>query len=405
MIRSITLVNFMSHVHTRLDLADGLTVLAGPNNVGKSAVVEAMLALCHNDHNEYVVRHGAKECRVIVETSDGHVIEWKRKAGTVTYTIDGQEFGRLKGGVPEKLHEVLRLPLVQSPDEKEYFDVHVAQQKDPIFLLDQPGRQAATFFASSSDASLLMQMQKLQRQKVADQRSEEKHLTQNIQELDEHLAALEPVEALDGRFADVETAYGRLVEDVAQINLLGNHIAQLVRRQQKAALERERARALSELPAPPEQADIEALHTLIDKIRTAVANIERQKGFAGALGALPAPPVFEDPSRLEEIAARLSRREQAVAASQARAKALAGLTPAPPLADTTALMNLTQRLLAARNAIGEQEEQLETIQQRLAQVEKESVAWVEKHPTCPTCGARIQPDKVLVGRGHVHAKA
>ncbi|MCI0377460.1 MAG: ATP-binding protein [Gemmataceae bacterium] len=405
MIRSITLINFMSHVHTRLDLADGLTVLAGPNNVGKSAVVEAVLALCHNDHNEFMVRHGAKECRVVIETCDGHVIEWKRKAGTVTYTIDGQEFGRLKGSVPEKLHEVLRLPLVRSPDEKEFFDVHVAQQKDPIFLLDQPGRQAATFFASSSDACLLMQMQKLQRQNVADQRSEDKHLDLDIKELNEHLAALEPVEALESRFADVETAYGQLVEHSAQINLLGNHIAQLVRRQQKAALEAERARALAELPAPPEQADIEALHTLIDKIRTAVANIERQKGLAGALGALPLPPELEDPSRLIEIAVHLARRECAVAVARARAKALSTLTPAPALADTAALENLSQRLLEAQKAIDQQQFQLETIQARLGQVEDEIVAWVEKHPTCPTCGARIQPDKIFVGRGHVHAKA
>ncbi len=41
MIRRITLVNFMSHSHTVIEPADGLTILTGQNNCGKSAVVWA----------------------------------------------------------------------------------------------------------------------------------------------------------------------------------------------------------------------------------------------------------------------------------------------------------------------------------------------------------------------------
>ena len=43
MIRRITLINFMSHVNSVIDLADGLTVLVGPNNSGKSTLLQAAM--------------------------------------------------------------------------------------------------------------------------------------------------------------------------------------------------------------------------------------------------------------------------------------------------------------------------------------------------------------------------
>ena len=40
--RKIVLSNFMAHAQTELNLVDGLTVLVGPNNIGKSTVAVAL---------------------------------------------------------------------------------------------------------------------------------------------------------------------------------------------------------------------------------------------------------------------------------------------------------------------------------------------------------------------------
>ena len=37
------------------------------------------------------MRHGAKCCRITVETDDGHTICWERKKTTVKYTLDGED--------------------------------------------------------------------------------------------------------------------------------------------------------------------------------------------------------------------------------------------------------------------------------------------------------------------------
>ena len=121
MLKRIELTNFMSHRHTVLDLAPGLTVLVGPNNCGKSAVVAALQILCHNENSTYVLRHGEKECSIRVETDDGHVIEWRRKkTGGPYYVIDGKPYDRLSaGGMPhEELNRVLRLPMVDAGDKQ-----------------------------------------------------------------------------------------------------------------------------------------------------------------------------------------------------------------------------------------------------------------------------------------------
>src|SRR6267154_958050 len=100
MIKRIELINFMSHKHTVIEPAAGLTVLVGPNNCGKSAIVAALQILFHNENSTYVKRHGERECSIKIETTDGHVIEWHRKDAP-RYVIDGKQFDRLKGsGIP-----------------------------------------------------------------------------------------------------------------------------------------------------------------------------------------------------------------------------------------------------------------------------------------------------------------
>src|SRR5687767_12934919 len=167
MLRRITLENFMAHARTVIDLAEGLTVLIGPNNCGKSAVVEALRTLCENDNGDHLIRHGAEECGVIVETADGHTVAWRKKGTSVWYEIDGVKRDRLKGAVPENLHEILRLAKVDTGKD-ECLDVHFGLQKSPVFLLHEPScdRKAAAFFSSASDAEKLMQMQQRHKEKV-----------------------------------------------------------------------------------------------------------------------------------------------------------------------------------------------------------------------------------------------
>ena len=200
MITRIELTNFMAHRHTVIEPSAGLTVLVGPNNVGKSAVVAALQILCQNESAGYVVRHGERECSVAVQTADGQSVEWRRKNSTQSYVINGQTFDRLKGKIPEELHQSLRLPMVDAESGSD-FDVHFGTQKSPIFLLNSPGANRARFFASSSDAIQLVAMQKRHKEKLSERQKEKTRAEAASRKLSEELESLRAVGDIDQQVA------------------------------------------------------------------------------------------------------------------------------------------------------------------------------------------------------------
>ena len=198
MIRTITLENFMSHGKTVIELADGLTVLTGPNNCGKSALVAALQILAANGRTKHVMRHGAKVCTVTVETDDDQTIVWERKKSTVKYNINGEDVHRIGQGVPESLHESLRLSKVvtETGASKNEYDIHFGEQKSPVFLLNESGTRAAAFFASGSDAAKLVEMQHLHRTRTTTKRAEAKRLVAESKANVARIAAFAPIEAI-----------------------------------------------------------------------------------------------------------------------------------------------------------------------------------------------------------------
>lgn len=346
-IQRIELTNFMSHEHTVIEPAAGLTVLVGPNNCGKSAVVVALQSLASNENSAFVIRHGAKECSVRVETNDGHVIEWRRKNASSRYTIDGQLYDRLgRNGTPDTLDQTLRLARVAAGTWKA--DVHFGDQKDPIFLLDSGESKAAQFFASSSDASRFVEMQALHKQKTAAAQKDKIRLEADAAQLNRELETLAPVAELDEGLRVLENAYVELC-DLARC--IGEHEMILGQMRAKSA---QRVRhgaqcdALSTLPEPPVLCAEQPLASLCLQLRKVDLNAARSAARAAALRELAAPPVMTLTQPLEKLARDLVL----AAAASRRAKlvrdSLADLQAPPSLRDVAAL----ERLVASLKSLG-----------------------------------------------------
>lgn len=309
MIRRIELTNFMSHAHTVIEPADGLTVLVGPNNCGKSAVVAALQILCHNDNSTYVTRHNEKECAVTVETDDGHIVEWCRKNNSPRYTVNGQLFDRLgRGSLPDGLHEALRLPKVTAEGNQE-FDVHFGEQKSPVFLLDKPGSQAAQFFASSSDAASLVEMQKRHQQKMVDARRERIQLDARSEKLAADLAALAATD-------QIEIGVGQVESQHAELGQLASNIGQLTQ-------------------------DVRMLDQVI-------ALLNRHQSESAALEPLTLPPTLASPQPLEDVIEALTRTQLDVKWQSARAVSLLALQICPDITDDRPLAELIRNLHSAQ---------------------------------------------------------
>ncbi|EMI52943.1 AAA family ATPase [Rhodopirellula sallentina] len=320
MIRKITLENFMSHGKTEIELADGLTVLTGPNNCGKSALVSALQIIAANGRTKHVMRHGAKVCRITVETDDDHTIIWERKKTTVKYNIDGEDVHRTGQGIPEELHDSLRLDKVitEVGASKNEYDIHFGEQKSPVFLLNESGSRAAAFFASSSDAARLVEMQHVHRARTSKARTEAKRLHTESEQNTARITAFAPIDAITESVARAENMQDELQSGQQR----AKELAALITRLRSAATEATRLRnelnilnRLSDAETTPD--DLLARRTQCDRLRSWLAAAERQtrirdreKARCTALSQLQPLPAQHPAAELAVLIRRIIAAQQ-----------------------------------------------------------------------------------------------
>ena len=441
MIKRIILENFMSHARTVIEPGAGLTLLVGPNNCGKSAVVEALRILCRNLPGEVALRHGEKTCRVIVETDDGHVVTWqRRKAGSIRYEIDGKADDRPGRAVPDGLHDALRLPEVEAAGDT--FDIHIGLQKSPLFLLGEKSEsKIAAFFASSSDAEKLMEMQARHRERVRNARQRVKDDQEDLERLDRRLLALSPLDGigpmLDG--AEEEHAAIRVADQAAaELAALLDDIASMTRRREECSArgavlneldqppalqdttrleccisdidaslktrrkEQHRLSAVSPLTAPPILAETASLEHLIANFHRAGRHLDSATRSLAATATLAPPPTINDPIPLQRTCDALSAASRAASAADSVAAAVRPLADPPLLIDTTALERLQAQLSEHRERATQFAVDVVAIDQAIEAVQGEILAWARRNPTCPLCGGVVDPEQVL-NHDHSHA--
>jgi len=396
----------MSHRHTVIELDAGLTVLVGPNNCGKSAVVTALQILCHNDTSTYVLRHGAKECRIIVETGEGHRIEWiRKKSGSPSYLINGKEFDRLRNdsGVWQELKQTLRMPRLEF-DNNNKFDVHIGEQRNPIFLLGDKGRGAAQFFASSSDASHLVEMQALHKKQVAENKSERKVLLKQQTEFNAALESLEDLPPLNESLVDCENQYNDLKSQQQAIEKLTVELETLKQNKRDQVRFAAVEAALSVLPKPPEFQDPGALSDLVSQLKREQQTVQVSQAQLAALESLRPTPTFEDEASLAQVLSELRNQKRNVARLSQSQEVLSSITDPPQPADAESVSTLAKFIVdysAESEAHSDLEKQLAAADESLKQVAAQIEDWVGENPNCPTCGSQVSAEAMIAG-GHQH---
>ncbi len=174
-IRSVRLENVMAHSDTLITLGQGLTVILGKNNVGKSAVANGIIALARGDSDETMIRHHMKDSRVTLQIENGLSIEYRRtrkseKGYKVFYTLIDKNEEPLKstnGGTspPDWVNEYLKLNLTEDMDG---LDPFLLTQKDRTFLLNRPKTKRAHVLSIHMGDDVLQSMFKLENKKISE---------------------------------------------------------------------------------------------------------------------------------------------------------------------------------------------------------------------------------------------
>jgi len=354
MIARIKIKDYMAHKDTELELSAGVTVLTGPNNSGKSAVVEALRSVAQNPPPHHVIRHGATKAMVRVELDSGEAVEWVRSRGNTIYRLFklGQDadspgetpeiyakFGRTP---PEDIRTLLRLDLVET--ETGAVDIHIGNQRYPIFLLDQTGSQAASFFAASTEAEYLLRVQQALKTKTGRAKSKQKELLLECAELDEALKLYLPLQDLDLALSTTEALYARLVALQQALPFLQQTLGALQETRSHYVRKVTFLAALESLSAPPQIHETANLEQTLQGLQGILVHLGQVVSGAEALRALASPPEVHTTAHLDAIIEARENNLLNLNRRRLAESALEPLEPAPVLHEIRHLEETTRNI-------------------------------------------------------------
>jgi hypothetical protein len=398
MITRIEIDNFMAHERLLLDLGPGMTVITGPNNTGKSAIVEALRCVAENPPAAPFIRHGAKEARVTLTLRDDDGewrIVWIRVKGHARYELylpDAQEpevYAKFGTTPPEDILRRLRLNLV-GEERAKALDVHLGDQRKPVFLLDAPGSAAAQFFAASTESAHLLAMQDLLKARTAAAERDRKAAEQNQRSLELGLQRLAPLPDVELRILAAQDLLEHLRNLENQIPDLERTARSIRTQRSHAASLLSRASVLERLPPLPRLCDVAPLARLLLEHARAAAGRRLEQGRLVALKKLAPVPSLYDTGQLAGLLQRLVQGRHRHGLLHRGQEGLAHLHPAPALFDSRALGTSISRLREVRDAL------------RAARMHEAALRPLQELPALfpldPLLGTRARQQKLLHAR-------
>ncbi len=353
MIKKLILKNFLAHAETEIEFSPGLNVLSGPNNTGKSAVVEALRCLAENPVPQHFIRHGEKEARVTAVLENDVRVTWIRRKAYAMYEVQkpGQEkpdvFAKFGRRPPDEIRSLLRLEQVEVEGSKPV-DVHIGNQREPVFLFRESGPVQASFFASSTESAHLLSMQKKLVEKERTTKRERKRIAKEMAEtayfLDQ-LAPLPEIEYILETCARILKEQNSIADAIATLqNLLQSRNALHHKRHVAQA----KKNATATLSTPPQLWPTQALASLLLKRAHLITQYDIAKKRKLAIEPMqPAPTLFQS-IQLQNMLLRISQKQHELHCITQRYAVLKTVQSPPVLFDAQSLHKTRQRLLTLK---------------------------------------------------------
>jgi exonuclease SbcC len=153
-IHTLTIKNYQSHKDTELHLGK-FTVLVGPSNVGKSAIVRAIKALASNQSGKDFITHGEQTMQISAKTDRGTVVLTKGKPEDSYVLLSNEDpdnprkYTKNGVGVPQDVTDFLGI------DPKDA--INFAGQFDMPYLLKTSAAEVARTLGELTNVSSIFE--------------------------------------------------------------------------------------------------------------------------------------------------------------------------------------------------------------------------------------------------------
>lgn len=136
MLKKISIKNFQSHLDSQLEFINGVNVITGNSDSGKSAIIRALRWLVYNKPTGDSFRSywgGDTTCEI--ELENGSIVTRVRDNKGNSYKLNGDLFRAFKNDIPEDILKILNMD-----------GINLQQQLDGPFLLNLTPGEVASYF-------------------------------------------------------------------------------------------------------------------------------------------------------------------------------------------------------------------------------------------------------------------
>lgn len=224
-VSKVEIFNFQAHSHKVVDFVDGLNVIRGESNAGKTAILRAIYWVLYDKPNgSDFIKTGAKSAKVRLHLSNGYIIERKRNRSTAgSYILikpDGtsEEYKGFANNIPVEVTNAHQMPEIKINGTA--YKINVASQLDTPFLIGNGPTERVSMIGALVDAD---RADAARKEFLAEKRraSTEKSQLVSLKEKQEiELAKYNHLEKLKSSIDVLEFAIGKLEGDEARLREL-----------------------------------------------------------------------------------------------------------------------------------------------------------------------------------------
>ncbi|ARU59670.1 hypothetical protein CBW65_00405 [Tumebacillus avium] len=221
-IRNLRIENFQSHELTEMAFDDGLNVIVGASDNGKSAVIRALRWLLYNEpRGSDFMRVGANQCRVMIELADGSRVTRERTPSKNRYIVmqaSGEEqiYEGFGNTVPKEVSDLTGVRKV-ALDEDNETTLHLGTQLEAPFLLSEPGSIKAKAIGRLNGVHIIDAASRDTNRDLTRANADERGYREQLAEVDQELEQFSDLPYLENILLLVEEKQAALKDHSARL--------------------------------------------------------------------------------------------------------------------------------------------------------------------------------------------
>ena len=221
-IQEVTIEGYQSHTNSTFRLSPGLTVITGPSDAGKTAIIRALRwfafneptgeAFLHTIRNpDGSVKEAVDQVKVSVTFDNGITITKTRRKGKTTYTHSAFPTAWEKAEIPPEIKETLGLVKQQYGDFETC--LNFAFQLDAPFMLSESASVGAKVLGKLAGTEIVDKSISEVNKKTHQTRNDISYADKQIGEIDVSLTEYFDLDRFDAELKIAEAAFTKLKED------------------------------------------------------------------------------------------------------------------------------------------------------------------------------------------------